>query len=81
MYSIAQSGDIAVAQRAGLDGAAVFLIRHLFAQFGLPVGPGALIGGTLGIGDLLGFCGLFGFGRLLRLGGLFGLGLAFGFLG
>src|SRR5271165_4506564 len=51
---IAQSRDIAVTQRAGLDGGAVFLVGQLFAQFGLALLAGALLRRVLGLGDLLG---------------------------
>ena len=66
--SIANSRDIAVARWAGFDGAAMFLVGQLLAQFSFPVLTGAIIRRAFGIGDLL--C----LRRLLCVRGLLGLG-------
>src|ERR1700733_15037803 len=73
LNSIAQLGDIAVAQGTRLHGAAVLLVGQLPAQFSLSVSPSPLVGRMLGIGNafLLGLLGL-GLGRR----GL-GVGLSF----
>src|ERR1700677_1952157 len=55
LNSITQFGDIAVAEGTGFHRVAALLIRQLLAQLGLAILAGALVGRTLGVGDLLGF--------------------------
>ncbi len=49
--SIAQPRDVAVAQRPGLDRAAMLLVGQLPAQFRLAVLARAIVRGALGVGD------------------------------
>src|SRR3984957_11266750 len=79
--SIAEFSDIAVAQRAGLDRAAMLLVGQLPAQFRLAVLARALVGRTLGVGDLLGLGSLLGLRRLLGFGGFVGFRRALGLFG